>query len=84
MVEKGGEVEQFAIGDRVGIPWLGWTCGECAYCRSGRENLCDRARFTGYQIDGGYAEFTVADHRFCFAIPAPLPTLKRRRCSAPG
>ncbi len=70
VVEKGGEVEQFAIGDRVGIPWLGWTCGECAYCRSGRENLCDRARFTGYQIDGGYAEFTVADHRFCFAIPA--------------
>jgi propanol-preferring alcohol dehydrogenase len=70
VVEKGDEVEQFAIGDRVGIPWLGWTCGECAYCRSGHENLCDRARFTGYQIDGGYAEFTVADHRFCFAIPA--------------
>ena len=58
-----------AIGDRVGVPWLGWTCGACAYCRSGRENLCDRARFTGYQIDGGFAEFAVADHRFCFPLP---------------
>ncbi len=59
----------FAIGDRVGIPWLGWTDGECAYCRSGRENLCDNARFTGYTIDGGYAQFTVADSRFCFHLP---------------
>jgi propanol-preferring alcohol dehydrogenase len=59
----------FAIGDRVGIPWLGWTDGECAYCRSGRENLCDNARFTGYTTDGGYAEFTVADARFCFHLP---------------
>jgi propanol-preferring alcohol dehydrogenase len=59
----------FAIGDRVGIPWLGWTDGECAYCRSNRENLCNRARFTGYTIDGGYAEFTVADARFCFHLP---------------
>jgi propanol-preferring alcohol dehydrogenase len=59
----------FAIEDRVGIPWLGWTDGECAYCRSRRENLCDRARFTGYTIDGGYAEFTVADARFCFHLP---------------
>jgi alcohol dehydrogenase, propanol-preferring len=50
------------------VPWLGWTCGVCAYCRSGRENLCDLARFTGYQIDGGYAELTVADQRYCFAI----------------
>jgi len=58
-----------AIGDRVGIPWLGWTDGECVYCRSNRENLCDRARFTGYTIDGGYAEFTVADARFCFHLP---------------
>ena len=58
-----------AIGDRVGIPWLGWTDGECVYCRSNRENLCDRARFTGYMIDGGYAEFTVADARFCFHLP---------------
>jgi propanol-preferring alcohol dehydrogenase len=60
---------KFAIGDRVGIPWLGWTDGECGYCRSGRENLCDNARFTGYTIDGGYAEFTVADARFCFHLP---------------
>lgn len=70
VVEKGAEVEQFAIGDRVGVPWLGWTCGVCEYCRTGRENLCDSARFTGYQIDGGYAELTVADARFCFALPA--------------
>jgi len=59
----------FAIGDRVGIPWLGWTDGDCAYCRSGRENLCDNARFTGYTVDGGYAEFTVADARYCFHLP---------------
>ena len=56
-------------GRRLGVPWLGWTCGECCYCTSGRENLCDRARFTGYDIDGGYAEWTVADERFCFPIP---------------
>jgi len=59
----------FAIGDRVGIPWLGWTDGDCSYCRSGRENLCDNARFTGYTIDGGYADFTVADSRYCFHLP---------------
>jgi propanol-preferring alcohol dehydrogenase len=56
-------------GRRLGVPWLGWTCGECRYCTSGRENLCDFARFTGYDIDGGYAEWTVADERFCFSIP---------------
>jgi propanol-preferring alcohol dehydrogenase len=67
--EMADDVEGFSIGDRVGIPWLGWTDGECAYCRSNRENLCDRARFTGYTIDGGYAEFTVADSRFCFHLP---------------
>jgi len=67
--EIGGEISNFAIGDRVGIPWLGWTDGDCAYCRSGRENLCDNARFTGYTIDGGYAEFTVADARYCFHLP---------------
>jgi len=68
--EIGDEVNsKFKVGDRVGIPWLGWTDGECAYCRSNRENLCDRARFTGYTIDGGYAEFTVADARFCFHLP---------------
>jgi len=63
-------------GERVGVPWLGWTCGECAYCRSGRENLCDRARFTGCDIDGGYAEYAVADERFCFAIPDGYPDLQ--------
>jgi propanol-preferring alcohol dehydrogenase len=67
---KGDGAERFEIGDRVGIPWLGWSCGECAYCKSGRENLCDRALFTGYTIDGGYAEYTVADQRFCFPIPS--------------
>ena len=69
-VEQVGErVENFRVGDRVGIPWLGWTCGECEFCKSGRENLCERARFTGYTIDGGYAEFTVADARFAFQMP---------------
>jgi propanol-preferring alcohol dehydrogenase len=60
---------RFAPGQRVGVPWLGWTCGECAYCLAGRENLCDRARFTGYDLDGGYAELCVADERFCFPVP---------------
>ncbi len=69
IVEKGKGARRFKIGDRVGIPWLGWTCGECEFCRSERENLCDRARFTGYTLDGGYAEFIVADERFCFPIP---------------
>jgi propanol-preferring alcohol dehydrogenase len=68
VVERGAAAERFTIGARVGVPWLGWTCGVCEYCRGGRENLCDRARFTGYQIDGGYAELTLADERFCFAI----------------
>src|SRR5436190_14087512 len=66
----GAGADRFAIGDRVGVPWLGWTCGTCKFCTSGRENLCDRARFTGYDIDGGFAEHTVADERFCFALPA--------------
>ena len=66
-VVEGGS--RFAAGDRVGAPWLGWTCGECAYCTSGRENLCPRALFTGYTIDGGYAEEAVADERYCFALP---------------
>src|SRR5919204_689817 len=68
-VEGPSRSGDFEIGDRVGIPWLGWTDGECIYCRSSRENLCDRAKFTGYTIDGGYAEFTVADARFCFHLP---------------
>ncbi|MGQ0675278.1 MAG: zinc-dependent alcohol dehydrogenase family protein [Rhodospirillales bacterium] len=67
--ECGPGAGRFKPGARVGIPWLGWTCGGCGYCREGQENLCDRARFTGYQIDGGYAEYTVADERYCFDIP---------------
>lgn len=66
---RGAGTERFRDGDRVGIPWLGWTDGTCPYCTSGRENLCDRARFTGYTIDGGYAEYAVADERFCFSLP---------------
>ncbi len=73
VVEAGEGAERFGPGERVGVPWLGWTCGECRYCTSGRENLCDRARFTGYDIDGGYAELAVADERFCFSIPAGYP-----------
>jgi propanol-preferring alcohol dehydrogenase len=69
VMEQGAGVERFAIGERVGVPWLGYTCGACRYCASGRENLCDAARFTGYHLDGGYAEYTVADQRYCFAIP---------------
>jgi propanol-preferring alcohol dehydrogenase len=69
VVETGERVDRYVAGDRVGVPWLGWTCGRCRYCESGRENLCDEARFTGYQIDGGYAGYAVADHRFCFPIP---------------
>lgn len=76
VVEAGAAVKGLAPGDRVGVPWLGWTCGECRYCRSGRENLCDRALFTGYQIDGGYAEQAVAHHRFCFPIPEGYPDLQ--------
>jgi propanol-preferring alcohol dehydrogenase len=67
--EIGRDMKNFRENDRVGIPWLGWTCGECKFCQSGRENLCDRAHFTGYNIDGGYAEYAVADARFCFPIP---------------
>ena len=68
----GEGAERFAAGERVGVPWLGWTDGECRYCTSGRENLCDNARFTGYDIDGGYAELAVADERFCFSIPSSM------------
>jgi propanol-preferring alcohol dehydrogenase len=74
--ERGPGAGRHAAGSRVGVPWLGWTCGECTYCRSGRENLCRRARFTGYEIDGGYAEMAVADERFCFAIPEGYPDLQ--------
>jgi alcohol dehydrogenase, propanol-preferring len=69
VVGRGEAVDRFAPGDRVGVPWLGWTDDVCKFCRSDRENLCDHARFTGYQIDGGFAEYAVADARYCFAIP---------------
>lgn len=76
VVEQSGPgAEGVAPGTRVGVPWLGWTCGECRPCRSGRENLCERARFTGYDTDGGYAEFAIADARYCFPIPAGYPDL---------
>src|ERR687895_1809089 len=76
-VERIGEhTDGFTVGERVGVPWLGWTDGECRYCLSGRENLCENARFTGYQLDGGYAEYAVADARFCFPIPENFPDLQ--------
>ncbi len=72
-VEAGGPgVERFTAGDRVGIPWLGWTCGECAHCRAGRENLCDRARFTGHDLDGGFADYALADARYVFPLAGDL------------
>lgn len=77
IVSYGAEVSgAFPVGTRVGVPWLGYTCNHCRYCLSGRENLCDHAEFTGYQRDGGYAEYTVADERFCFPIPAGYPDLQ--------
>lgn len=77
VVRGAGEgAERFEPGQRVGVPWLGWTDGECRYCRSGRENLCDSAKFTGYDLDGGYAELAVADERFCFPVPDGYPDLQ--------
>ena len=75
-VESAGKDACFSAGDRVGVPWLGWTCGECIYCTTNRENLCDNARFTGYHIDGGFAEMAIADARFCFPIPPAYPDLQ--------
>ena len=69
VVETGPGVEQFRSGERIGVPWLGWTCGRCDYCATGRENLCDHAKFTGYDFDGGYADYALADSRYCFALP---------------
>ena len=71
VVAAGEAVSDLGTGDRVGVPWLGWTCGECVYCRGERENLCERARFTGYDVDGGYAELTAADARYCFPLAGP-------------
>src|SRR2546430_5211962 len=92
VADAGAGVDRFAPGDRVGVPWLGWTCGECRFCRTARENLCERARFTGYQIDGGDAEYTGAAARHCPALPqgyrgaeaAPLPFPGPLRLPAPG
>jgi propanol-preferring alcohol dehydrogenase len=76
-VEKMGErVERFSVGDRIGVPWLGYADGTCRYCLAGRENLCDAARFTGYQLDGGYAGYASAHHHFCFPIPEGYPDLQ--------
>ena len=69
VAQLGDNISRFKVGDRVGVPWLGWTCAECAYCKNGQENLCDEAKFTGYTLDGGYAEYTVADQRYCVSIP---------------
>jgi len=76
VAELGAGVKRWRIGDRLGVPWLGWSCGECSYCLTGRENLCARARFTGYLMDGGFAEYAVADARFCFAMPPAFSDLE--------
>jgi propanol-preferring alcohol dehydrogenase len=73
VVKTGPGAESVALGARLGVPWVGWTCGVCEDCASGRENLCRRARFTGYHLDGGFAELAVADQRFCFAVPEGAP-----------
>lgn len=73
VIKTGNHVQGFQQGDRVGIPWLGWTCGRCAYCLNGQENLCDNAKFTGYHINGGYAGMTVADGRYCFPVNPSIP-----------
>jgi len=75
VVERGPGAERFPVGARVGVPWLGWTCGECSHCAAGRENLCDRARFTGYTLDGGFAELCAVDERFAFSVPEGTPDL---------
>ncbi|MFQ5759198.1 MAG: zinc-dependent alcohol dehydrogenase family protein [Candidatus Bathyarchaeia archaeon] len=76
VVEVGRGSSQYRMGDRVGVPWLGWSCGRCDFCKTGRENLCDQARYTGYQINGGFAELCAADERFCFPIPVGYPDLQ--------
>ncbi len=73
VIEKGAKVRRFRIGERVGVPWLGWTCGTCRFCTSGKENLCRSARFTGYTIDGGFAQYAAANQRYCFSLPASYP-----------
>jgi alcohol dehydrogenase, propanol-preferring len=81
---RGAGVTQLDIGERVGIPWLGHTCGTCRYCQAGQENLCDAPGFTGYQLDGGYADYAVTDARYCFPIPGPSPTPRWRPGCVPA
>lgn len=76
VVETGAKATKFSVGERVGVPWLGHTCSNCRYCLSGKENLCDRPLFTGYDLNGGYAEYAVADENFCFSIPDGFPDLQ--------
>jgi propanol-preferring alcohol dehydrogenase len=76
VVGIGKGVQTLSVGERVGVPWLGWTCGECRYCQKGQENLCEQARFTGYTLPGGYAEYTLADARYCFRVPKEYPDLQ--------
>jgi propanol-preferring alcohol dehydrogenase len=76
VVELGQDASRFKLGERAGLAWLGWTCGRCRYCRAGQENLCERGLFTGYTLDGGFAEYTVADERFCYPIPEGYPDLQ--------
>lgn len=76
IIELGDGITKFKVGDRVGVPWLGYSCGKCDYCRSGRENLCDYAKYTGYQIDGGYAEKCVANEDYCFPVPEGYPDMQ--------
>ena len=80
--QAGKHVDRFKVGDRVGVPWLGLTCGKCKYCTHAQENLCDDARFTGYTLDGGYASHAVANEEYCFAIPDCYSDVERRRCFA--
>ena len=84
VAKVGPGAARFLAGDRVGVPWLAWACGQCRYCRSGRENLCDNAKFTGYSVDGGYAEYCVADERFCFPVPEGYSDLHAAPLMCPG
>ncbi len=84
VAQLGAEVSTLQVGQRVGVPWLGWTCGACRHCEAGRENLCPFAKFTGYTLDGGYAEYAVADARYVFPIPDGYDASLLRRCCARG
>ena len=80
VVKPGKNVSEFIVGDKIGVPWLGYTCGECKYCRRGDENLCENAKFTGYTIDGGFSEYTIAERRYVFKIPAGYDEIGRASC----